>query len=500
MWGWSRIRAAKQPLCGWGSSAVLAVLLGACWPAGACADTIVLKNGRRIVGENVTREYGKVSCETSAGRITIPESLVLRIEKDDLGDVVYPQSNAAAANLPIAPPPSPFKEDERPGMDAVAREVVHDGAIDWAALARFDAAAASGSSEAVNRAVAAHSAAADFSFARGDLTTALAHSERALALDPGQVPLLLNVAYLRLRRGEYTDALDLLNRARRAAPDSPDAAKLAGWADYGLNRLPQAVEEWKRAQQLRPDAEVAKALAKAEQDLEVESNYLEGESPHFVLRYNGSAAPELARAVLLVLEDDFQSISQNLEFAPREPVAVILYTSQAFGDITRAPSWVGALNDGRIRIPVQGLATVTPELARVLKHELTHSFVTEKTHGRSPVWLQEGLAQWMEGKRSGDSATALVALYDGHEDPSLTLLEGTWMSLPAEVVGHAYSWSLAIVEAMEASGPDDIERLLERMAVEATPEAALRSAQHLDYSEVARATAEYLRSTYLRRP
>ena len=118
MWGWSRIRAAKQPLCGWGSSAVLAVLLGACWPAGACADTIVLKNGRRIVGENVTREYGKVSCETSAGRITIPESLVLRIEKDDLGDAVYPQSNAAAANLPIAPPPSPFKEDERPGMDA----------------------------------------------------------------------------------------------------------------------------------------------------------------------------------------------------------------------------------------------------------------------------------------------------------------------------------------------------------------------------------------------
>ncbi len=163
--------------------------------------------------------------------------------------------------------------------------------------------------------------------------------------------------------------------------------------------MPQAVAEWKRAQQLRPDAEVAKALAKAQQELEVESNYLEGESAHFVLRYNGTAAPELARAVLLVLEDDFQSIAQNLEFAPREPVAVILYTSQAFADITRAPSWVGALNDGRIRIPVQGLATVTPELARVLKHELTHSFVTEKTHGRSPVWLQEGLAQWMEGKR-----------------------------------------------------------------------------------------------------
>lgn len=464
----------------------------------AHADTIVLKNGRRIVGESVTRESGKVSCETPAGRITISESLVLRIEKDDLPAAVYPRANNSAANLPIAPP-SPFQEVAPPGMEPVAREAVHDGAIDRAALARLDAATGGGSSEAVKRAAAAHSAAADFSFARGDMTSALADSERALALDPRQVPLLLNVAYLRLRRGEYPVALDLLDRARRVAPDSADAAKLAGWAEYGLNRLPQAVEEWKRAQQLRPDAEVAKALAKAQQDLEVERNYLEGESAHFVLHYNGSAAPELARAVLLVLEDDFQSIAQNLEFAPREPIAVILYTAQAFGDITRAPGWVGALNDGRIRIPVQGLTSVTPELARVLKHELTHSFVTEKTHGRSPVWLQEGVAQWMEGKRSGDSAAGLVALYDRHEDPSLALLEGTWMSLPTEVAAQAYAWSLAIVEALEAGGSENIELLLERLAVEPTPEAALSGAEHLNYSQVTRTTAEYLRLTYLRR-
>ena len=236
MLGWSLIPSTKK-LRHCGTLVILAIVVGASGPAGAHADTIVLKNGRRIVGESVTREYGKVSCETPAGRITISESLVLRIEKDDLPAAVSPQPNASAANLAIAPPASPFKEDQHPGMEPVARETVHDGAIDRAALTRFEAAAASGSSEAVQRAVAAQSAAADFSFARGDLTAALAHSERALALDPGQVPLLLNVAYLRLRRGEYPGALDLLDRARRAAPDSADAAKLAGWADYGLNRL-----------------------------------------------------------------------------------------------------------------------------------------------------------------------------------------------------------------------------------------------------------------------
>ena len=35
---------------------------------------------------------------------------------------------------------------------------------------------------------------------------------------------------------------------------------------------------------------------------------------------------------------------------------MVLYTQQAFADITRAPGWVGALNDGRIRVPVQGLS------------------------------------------------------------------------------------------------------------------------------------------------
>ncbi|HEY1866482.1 MAG TPA: tetratricopeptide repeat protein, partial [Candidatus Acidoferrales bacterium] len=340
---------------------------------------------------------------------------------------------------------------------------------------------------------------------RGDFPAALAHSERALTFAPADATLLLNVAYLRLRRGEYTEALDLLDRARRQRPDSPDVAKLTGWADYGLNRLAQAVEEWKRAQQLRPDAQVAQALEKAERDFETESNFREGESAHFVLRYNGSAAPELARGVLVVLEDDFQTLASAFNFTPKEPIAVILYTGQAFGDITRAPSWVGALNDGRIRIPVQGLASVTPELARVLKHELTHSFVTEMTHGRSPVWLQEGLAQWMEGKRSGDAATLLVELYDHHEDPSLPLLEGPWMNLSSDIAGVAYAWSLAVVEAIESGssangasdGPSDIGRLLDRVSVEPTAEGALRSAQHIGYAELARSTAEYLRQTYL---
>jgi len=82
---------------------------------------------------------------------------------------------------------------------------------------------------------------------------------------------------------------------------------------------------------------------------------------------------------------------------PTETIVVLLYPNQDFRDITRSPNWVGALNDGKIRVPVSGLTQMTPDLARVLKHELTHSFVRQITLGRCPTWLNEGLAQLEEG-------------------------------------------------------------------------------------------------------
>jgi hypothetical protein len=284
------------------------------------------------------------------------------------------------------------------------------------------------------------------------------------------------------------------------APNSAGVAKLTGWAYYGLNRLASAVEAWKRAQELQPDEEVAAALAKAERDLEAEREFREDGSEHFVLKYDGRSAPELARGILRQLEADFQSVSATLDYDPSERIGVLLYTNQAFADITRAPSWAGALNDGRIRIPVQGLPSVTPALARVLRHELTHSLVAGKTRGRCPVWLQEGVAQWMDGSQlTAAGAAQLLARYDRHEEPSLMLLEGSWMNFDNELIGAAYGWSLAIVESLaRAGGPSDIERLLDRVAVETSTESALRSSLRLDYTELSRLAAEYLRRNYPR--
>ena len=176
---------------------------------------------------------------------------------------------------------------------------------------------------------------------------------------------------------------------------------------------------------------------------------------------------------------------------------MILYTQEAFADITKAPGWAGALNDGRIRVPVQGLTGVDQELSRVLKHELTHSFVQQKTHGHAPTWIQEGLAQWMEGQRSGENAAVMVQIYsEGHAAP-LGRLEGSWLHMGGDAARYAYAWALANIECIvQADGMGDIERILDRIGAGMTTETALREVLHSDYNDVTQSTAEYLRKTY----
>jgi len=460
--------------------------------ASAGADTIVLKNGRRIVAENVTDDGTRVTYQTPAGQLSIPKSIVVRIEHDDF---TYSPSSSASTQPPVS---APQVEPVR-GYEDVAARAVHGDAVDYSYIAQLETEARSGTTIAVAKVAAAHHAAAQFLVAKGDTDAAVQQYRQALVFAPQNVGLLLNLAVLYLRESQFTAALDPLDRARRASPDSADVAKLAGWAYYGANKIDQAIEEWQRAERLRPDPEVEQALEKAKRDKAEEESYREGETAHFDLKYYGGAAPDLARGILRTLEDDFRDLESQLDYTPPERIAVILYTEQAFADITRAPGWVGALNDGRLRIPVQGLTSVTPELARVLKHELTHSFVGQKSHNRAPTWLQEGVAQWMEGRRSASDAGALIGAAAQGMAPQLGSMSGSWMGFSGNSAAFAYAWSLAVVESIiDAGGVSDISRLLDRIASDPSVEDALRETLRLSYDDLNQQAVAYLKRTYLR--
>src|SRR5260221_1809396 len=87
------------------------------------ADTIVLKNGRRIVALSVVVEGDKVRYLTSAGVLALPKSIVDHIEK---GGQTMASPSAGAANLAITPP----SIEPTAANAAAERGAVRDGGVD----------------------------------------------------------------------------------------------------------------------------------------------------------------------------------------------------------------------------------------------------------------------------------------------------------------------------------------------------------------------------------
>ncbi len=385
--------------------------------------------------------------------------------------------------------------------EAIKKQVVHDQMIDINKLAEFEATAKNGSAAAMARAATGHLAAGSFEAERDSFDQALDQFQAGLTYaghDRGlQYPNLMWISYIHLRRAEYSEALENLDRLQAIFPDDAQVAQFRGEAYYALNRIPEAITDWQRAMKISPNPYTAALLERAERDQKAESDMRERGTQHFELRYQGNSTPQLAAEILQTLEGHYQTLQRQLRFAPADKIGVVLYTEETFRDVTQAPGWAGALNDGRLRVPVRGLTGVNDELSRVLMHELTHSFVNNKTRGRCPGWLNEGLAQYMEPRRSDYSAKRLVATYEGGHYIPLNRLEGQWTSMPTPVAAYAYAWALAATETIVAdSGMYGLERFFEHFSSEHAVEPAMRESLQTDYAGLERNTIDYLKRTY----
>src|SRR2546428_7800098 len=113
--------------------------------AQAAADTIVLKNGRRILALSAYEDGNKVKYLTSAGELSLPKSIVDHIEKGG-GAPLAETAGTAAANLAIAPPA--MQPGDWGGSEEIEHAVVHDGAIDRVYIAKLEQEARSGTQRA----------------------------------------------------------------------------------------------------------------------------------------------------------------------------------------------------------------------------------------------------------------------------------------------------------------------------------------------------------------
>ena len=453
-------------------------------PVAIQAETIILKNGRRIVADTAREENGQVKYEIGDDTYAIPKSLVDRIEA---GGTPVISSPSRKDDLPAYTP-----EGTLPLSEDLAIRVIRDGRVDTDLLRALDVAGDN------RNAAAGYFSAAHFENARGNRDQSLLYLQRALAYLPESTLVLNHYAAILVQVGRAQEAISYAEHSVRIAPTSPDSLTVLGYAYFGADRTREAIRIWKTSLALRPDATVTKYLERAERGLVAEADYARRESGHFTLRYEGKNVSEaLSRSILSTLEAHYDDLVRELGVTPRSNIGVVFYTEQAFFDVTRSPSWSGALNDGKIRVPIEGVTAMNRDLSRVLRHELAHSFITQVSRGRAPQWLQEGIAQLVEGRTTADFGRGLARLYADQRQVPLNLLESSFISLSNTQAMIAYGESLAVAEYVNSTtGMSDLRIVLERIGQGSSPEAALRSTVHYGYKEIEIEVGRYLKSKY----
>jgi Flp pilus assembly protein TadD len=451
----------------------------------AWADTIHLKNGRTIVADRVRENGNRYEYEIGEDTYAIPKSSVDRVEAGGLPT----QSTGAARTADLQ---TFMPADTLANEGDLVGKVIREGKVDTDALAKLES---KGNAEL---SATADFIAGKFEFDHGNINQARQHFENALRFQAENSTILIYYAAVLIRTGNASQAVGYAQRAVRSAPESPDAYTMLGYAQFASDHTKDAITSWKRSLALRPDSAVQQFLSKAEREQNAESEFSQGESAHFTLHYEGHQTSEALRAqILQALESDYDDLVRDLGTPPRDNILVTLYTEQAFFDVTHAPTWSGAMNDGKLRIPISGLSSLNPELAHVLKHELAHSFITQLSAGRCPPWLHEGIAQFLEPKSLAAEGHQLARLFKSQHNIPLNVLEGSFLQFSGAEAYVAYAESLAAVSYINDSyGMSDVQRILQRISQGSSTEAALRATIHSDYGQLESDLSRYLTDKY----
>ncbi len=453
------------------------------------ADVIHLKNGRKIWADHVRENGHHVEYDVGDDSYKISKSSVESIEA---GGLPPSYASSAGAQGPARDLPAFVPEDGLGGHDDLATRVVHEGKVDPDALTALE------NEGKPELSATAYFLAGKHEFEHGNLPQARRYFETALRFRPDNSTILNYYAMALVRSGNAVAAVSYAERSARANPGSADAYTVLGYVQLSADRSKEAIRAWKRSLELRPDPVVEQYLAKAQREATTEADFAQRESSHFTLRYEGKQTSEqLRRELIATLEAEYDDLVRQLGVAPRASIPVILYTEQAFFDVTHAPSWSGAVNDGKLRIPISGLSSMTSDLARVLKHELAHSFVNQASGGRCPTWLNEGIAQAVEPKSLASDGRRLGQLFRAQHAIPYNVLEGSFMRFSSLEAVVAYDESLAAVQYIsETYGMSDVERILERIGQGSAPEAALRATIHSDYGQLESEVGKFLTSRY----
>jgi tetratricopeptide (TPR) repeat protein len=321
----------------------------------------------------------------------------------------------------------------------------------------------------------------DYQAARDSFKQALEYNDAT-----ADAHLALGIAYYNLKDDRHAEWE--LSKAIEINPNASMAYRFLGELNYRKDDMETAIAYWEKAVELNPSAtDIRERLDRIRKEHNAEKDFNRDVTGHFLAKYEGREKIEAGRIVLRILEEAYGEVGRSLSYYPDREIQVILYSGQQFTEVTDAPGWSGGIFDGKIRLPIGGIEQETPGLRRILFHEYTHAVVRAITP-RCPTWLNEGLAQYFEGRQiDSRQQEMLKKLAQAGKLPSLTNLEGSFMGLGGGQAQSAYLLSLSSVRYMiDSFGMYRLKDVLDELAKGADTNKALAGGIQLSYEEFER--------------
>jgi tetratricopeptide (TPR) repeat protein len=318
----------------------------------------------------------------------------------------------------------------------------------------------------------------------GQLEDAAEYFSRATELYPenGDYRLFHGIALTALKKYDY--ATTEIERARSSLGESKAYYYHLGRVKYETGYLGDAVELWERALAIDPADEKLRLLVdKTRRERIIEDTMTKGYSGRFNLSYDVATQSAFADEILHILEEAYNYVGNLLNQYPEARVPVLIYTKKSFRDLVKGPEWSGGVYDGKIRLPIGGISQLTPAVRAVLFHEYAHVVVFELTRGNCPMWLNEGIAEYVSRAQQDSSATTPgYAVHPAGKVLTIEQLEKQFTGLSTSDAAIAYDQSHSLVSHLvTAYGWHKVNDLLRALGTGLKTEAAFAKAFE-DYS------------------
>ncbi|MCR4287005.1 MAG: peptidase MA family metallohydrolase [Deltaproteobacteria bacterium] len=306
-----------------------------------------------------------------------------------------------------------------------------------------------------------------------------------------------NLAMIQIRQGDHEGARAAISAMDLSLEDRAsfkDAHIRAGNESLKAGDRQAALEHLNGAYELDPsDSGLRDSMQKLRAEHTAEEGMEKKEGGHFLVKFSGGENVQAGHLIGLLLEEAYFKIGADLGFYPDDKVEAVLYSREQFRDVTGNHSWAGAIYDGRIKIPAGGVTEKSELLEKLIFHEYTHAVVHRLSGGKAPTWLNEGLAQYEEGKDplAGNALLRTLAL---DNKLSLRALEGSFLGYNQEKAREAYIASLSATGwLIREFGVHQAKRMLDGLGQGMTVDAALASSVYMSYEDFEKSWLDYLR-------